>query len=121
MEFEFKKENKDVIIRKQMSEKLMKLYPDKIPIICEKDPRSLMKEIKKTKYLIPKDFAVSQFSLLLRNIIELNPEEALFLLAKKKYSIVGETRIGDIYERYANKEDGFLYIVYAEEIFMAGS
>ena len=121
MQFEFKKEYNDVIIRKQMSEKLMKLYPDKIPIICEKDPRSKMKKIEKTKYLIPKDFAVSQFSLLLRNIIELNPEEALFLLAKKKYSIVGETKIGDIYERYANKEDGFLYIVYAEELFKGSS
>ena len=104
-----------------MSEKLMEQNTTKIPIIWEKDPRSKMKKIEKTKYLIPKDFAVSQFSLLLRNIIELNPEEALFLLAKKKYSIVGETRIGDIYERYANKEDGFLYIVYAEELFKGSS
>ena len=121
MKYRFKTVNKDVNKRKQMSEKIIKQYPDKIPIICEKDPRSKLKDIEKTKYLIPKDFAVSQFSLLLRNIIELNPEEALFLLAKKKYSIIGETRLGDIYERYSNKDDGFLYIVYAEELFKGSS
>ena len=123
MEFEFKKENKDVIIRKQMSEKLMKLYPDKIPIICEKDPRSKLKDIEKTKYLMPKDLTVSQFHLIIRNKIELNSEEALYLLAIAKHSeisIVGETRIGDIYEKYASKEDGILYIVYAEKEFKGG-
>ena len=120
MELKFKKENKDVNKRRQTSEKLKQENPDKIPIICEKDPRSLMKEIKKTKYLIPKDFTVSQFSFVLRKKIELNPEEAFFLLAKGKFSIVGETRIGDIYEKYASKEDGILYIVYAEKEFKGG-
>ena len=120
MEFEFKKKNKDVIIRKQMSEKLKKQFPDKIPIICEKDPESKMKEIEKTKYLIPKDLTVSQFSLLLRKKVELNPEEAFYLIVKEKYSIVGENRIEDIYEKYANEEDGFLYIVYSEELFKGG-
>ena len=85
MEFKFKKENKDVNKRRQTSEKLKQENPDKIPIICEKDPRSLMKEIKKTKYLIPKDFTVSQFSFVLRKKIELNPEEAFFLLAKNSW------------------------------------
>ena len=72
MEFKFKKENKDVNKRRQTSEKLIKQNPDKIPIICEKDPRSLMKEIKKTKYLIPKDFTVSQFSFVLRKKIKMS-------------------------------------------------
>ena len=107
-----------------MSEKLMKQNPGKIPIICEKAPKSKLKKMDKSKFLVPRDFVVSQFNLLIRTKIELNSEEALYLLAIAKhseYSIVGETRLGDIYERYANKEDGFLYIVYAEEIFMAGS
>ena len=121
MQFRFKKENKDVKKRKEKSEELIKQFPNKIPIVCEKDPNSKMKYIEKTKYLMPKDFTVSQFSLLLRYKIELNPEESLFLLAKGKYSIVGETRLGDIYENYADKNDGFLYISYAEEKFMAGS
>ena len=61
-----------------MSEKLIEKYPDKIPIICEKDPDSKIKDIEKTKYLIPKNFTVSQFSILLKNKMELNSEEAFF-------------------------------------------
>ena len=120
MKFKFQMENKDVNKRKEMSEKLRKQFPDKIPIICEKAPKSKMKEIEKIKYLIPKDLTVSHFSLLLRKQIELNPEETFYLLAKGKYSIVGETSIADIYEKYANKEDGFLYIVYAEQLYKGG-
>ena len=85
-----------------------------------KSPVSKMKDIEKTKYLISRDFTVSHFSLLLRNKIELNPEEALYLLVKGKYSIIGEARLSDIYEKYTDKEDGFLYIAYCENIFMAG-
>ena len=121
MKYRFKTENKDVNKRKQMSEKIIKQYPDKIPIICEKDPKSKMKKIEKTKYLINKNFTVSQFSLLLRNKIELNQEESLFLLVDGKISLVGESRLGDIYEKYANKEDGFLYIVYVGNEYMGYS
>ena len=120
MKYRFKTENKDVNKRKQMSEKIIKQYPDKIPIICEKDPRSKLKDIEKTKYLMPKDLTVSQFHLIIRNKIELNQEESLFLLVDGKISLVGETRLGDIYEKYANKEDGFLYIVYAEQLYKGG-
>ena len=121
MKYRFKTENKDVNKRKQMSEKIIKQYPDKIPIICEKDPRSKMKKMDKSKFLVPRDFVVSQFNLIIRTKIELNQEESLFLLVDGKISLVGESRWGDIYEKYANKEDGFLYIVYAEELFKGSS
>ena len=121
MKYRFKTENKDVNKRKQMSEKIIKQYPDKIPIICEKDPRSKLKDIEKTKYLMPKDLTVSQFHLIIRNKIELNQEESLFLLVDGKISLVGETRLGDIYEKYGNKEDGFLYIVYVGNEYMGYS
>ena len=121
MQFRFKQEIKNVNIRKQLSECLIKKYPDKIPIICEKDPNSKIKDLEKTKYIIPKDFTVSHFSILLRNKLELKSERSFFLLAKGKYAIVGETRFDDIYERYADKGDGFLYIFYAQETFWGGT
>ena len=110
-------ENKDVNKGKQLSEKLIKKAPNKIPIILKKDPKSKMKAIEKTKYLIPKDFTVSQFSLIIRKRIELNQKDAFFLIVKGKYAIAGETRLNDIYEQYANEDDGILYVVYAEEEF----
>ena len=93
MKFKFKMENKDVNKRKEMSEKLRKQFPDKIPIICEKDPRSKLKDIEKTKYLMPKDLTVSQFHLIIRNKIELNQEESLCLLVDGKISLVDLSKI----------------------------
>ena len=121
MQFNFKTKIQDVNQRKKMSENILQSYPDKIPIICEKDPRSKLKDIEKTKYLMPKDLTVSQFHLIIRNKIELNQEESLFLLVDGKISLVGESRLGDIYEKYANKEDGFLYIVYVGNEYMGCS
>ena len=113
MEFQFIKENNDVKVRKQLCDNLIKLYPEKIPIICEKDPRSEISDIKKTKYLIAKDLMVAQFNYIIRKNIELKPEQALYLLVDGKVSIVEEMILRDVYEKYANKEDGFLYIVYS--------
>ena len=117
MKFKFKTENKDVNERKLFNEKLKKLYPDKIPIICEKDPRSKFADIDKTKFLIPKDLFVAQFILLIRKRIEINSKEAFFLLTDKGIVISKEinTTLGEIYEKYANENDGFLYLVYAGE------
>ena len=49
MEFRFKQENRDVEQRRQNCEKIRKQFPDKIPIICEKDPKSKIRDIDKTK------------------------------------------------------------------------
>ena len=36
-------------------------YPDRIPVICEKDQRSDIPPVDKRKYLIPMDLTVGQF------------------------------------------------------------
>ena len=70
MEFRFKQENRDVEQRRQNCEKIRKQFPDKIPIICEKDPKSKIRDIDKTKYLVPNDLTVSQFSFMINNCFE---------------------------------------------------
>jgi len=35
-------------------------YPDRIPVICEKEPRSDIPPVDKRKYLIPMDLTVGQ-------------------------------------------------------------
>ena len=54
-------------------------------------------------------------------LLELKSERSFFLLAKGKYAIVWETRFDDIYEKYADKGDGFLYIFYVQETFWGGT
>ena len=116
MEFRFKQENRDVNQRRQNCEKIKQQFPDKIPIICEKDPKSNIRDIDKTKYLVPNDLTVSQFSFMIRKRIEIKQEEAFFLLVNGKTSLTGDANLSDIYERYHDKEDGFLYIAYASEL-----
>ena len=57
MQFKFKLQNPDVTKRKQESEKVREKYPERIPIIIEKDPNSKIKDLDKTKFLVPNDFA----------------------------------------------------------------
>ena len=117
MEFRFKQENRDVESRRKNCEKIRTQFPGKIPIICEKDPKSkTLRDIDKTKYLVPNDLTVSQFSFMIRKRIEINKEEAFFLLVNGKTSLSGDANLNDIYERYKDKEDGFLYIAYASEL-----
>ena len=67
MKFRFKKENKDVEKRRKLCEKLRAKYPDRVPTICEKDPYYWnLKEIQKTRYLIPNDWKLFNFHYYLR-------------------------------------------------------
>ena len=116
MEFRFKKENSNAEQRRKECDKILNQFPDKIPIICEKDPKSKIRDIDKTKYLVPSDLTVSQFSFMVRKRVEMEKEEAFFLLANGKHSITGDTILSEIYERYKDPEDGFLYIAYASEL-----
>ena len=118
MKFQFKQINKDVNQRKLQCDNLRNQFPDKIPIICEKDTKYDIKDTDKTRYLVPQELTISQFNFMIRKRLKLSQEDAFFLLANGKYSLTGDTIISDIYERYKDKEDGFLYITYANDVFL---
>ena len=116
MEFKFKKENSDPEQRKRECDKIRCQFPDKIPVICERDPKSNIKDIDKTKYLVPADLTASQFNFMIRKRIEIPQEAAFYLLVNGKNSITGDSVLSETYERYKDPEDGFLYIAYASEL-----
>ena len=110
MDFKFKRDNQDAEQRKIKCDKMRNQFPEKIPIICEKEPKSNIKAIDKTKYLVPNDLTVSQFSFMIRKRIEIKQEEAFFLLVNGKTSLTGDSNLIDIYEKYADitvSEDGW--------------
>ncbi len=114
--FKFKSDNPDIEERRKECQKIRNHFPEKIPIICEKDPKSDIKDIDKTKYLIPGDLTVTQFNMMIRKRIQINQESAFYLLANGKVSITGDSLLNEIYEKYKDPEDGFLYITYASEL-----
>ena len=116
MQFRFKIDNSDGMVRKLNCDKIKQQFPDKIPIICEKDPKSEINNIDKTKYLVPNDLTVAQFSFMIRKRLQLPENEAFFLLAKGKYTLTGDMNLIDVYKKYSDSEDGFLYIAYASKV-----
>jgi len=115
MEYAFKKENPDVSKRLSESTKIREKYNDRVPVICEKDPKSKIGTIDKTKYLVPDDLTVTQFSFIIRKKLELDKSKALFLLIASKHSPTGESLMSDVYAQYKDQEDVFLYITYTGE------
>ena len=65
--------------RKSESTRILNKYPDRIPIICEKDRNNSVQDIDKKKYLVPMDLTLGQFIYIIRKRIKINPEKALFL------------------------------------------
>ena len=114
MEFKYQKV-KTLDERKEEYQRVIQANPDKIAIICEKDPRSKITDIEKSKYLIQKDISLNQFSLMIRNRLKMDKEAALFFLVNGKKVLTGEDTMQEIYNKYKS-DDGFLYIAYASEI-----
>ena len=113
MEFKFKKE-KTFEERKSYYEKILVQHPNKIPIICEKAPRSKIKSIEKTKYLVEPNLSLPLFKATIRKKLNLDDKEAMFFLINGKNTLSGNDTLNIIYEKYKSK-DGFLYIAYASE------
>ena len=88
-------------------------YPDRIPVIIEKDPSCKdMQTIDKTKFLVPCDLTVGQLNFVVRKRIRLSPHESMFLFVGKA-NVIPPVNI-TMYEVYEQNmsEDGFLYMKY---------
>lgn len=98
--------------RRKESERVLKKYPDRIPVICEKARTSKIKECLTKKYLLPKDLQIGMLSFVIKKRLNMDPETAIFILINGK--MVSNTKAEEIYQREKDK-DGFLYAVYSEE------
>ncbi|XP_074654417.1 gamma-aminobutyric acid receptor-associated protein-like 2 isoform X3 [Tubulanus polymorphus] len=112
MKWAFKEEH-SLDERTQEATKIRNKYPDRIPVIVEKAPKSSIKDIDKTQFLVPSDLTVAQFMYIIRKRIELPPEKAMFLFVDKVLPTTSST-MGAIYEEHRD-EDSFLYIAYSGE------
>ena len=112
MNFNFKK--KAFEERKAEYERVKKEHPTKVPIICEKAPKAKFQEIDKTKFLVDGNLSLTVFTASIRQKLQLDDIDALFLLANGKITLPQNETINSIYKKYKSK-DGFLYISYAAE------
>ena len=102
--------------RKKESDDIREKYPDRVPCIIEKltnDHDTLIPEIDKNKYLVPKDLNVGQLMYVIRKRIKITPEKALFIFCDGKVLQCNQT-IDSLYDLNKDK-DGFLYLIYSGE------
>lgn len=88
-------------------------YPDRIPVICEKEPRSDIAPVDKRKYLIPIDLTVGQFVYVIRKRISIPPEKAIFIFVNNTLPPTAAL-MSTVYEQHKD-EDGFMYMMYSGE------
>ena len=66
--------------RKDEAHRILQKYPERIPVICEKDPRSRdIPDIDRKKYLVPADLSIANFMYVIRKRIKISPEKSIYL------------------------------------------
>jgi GABA(A) receptor-associated protein len=99
--------------RRDESLSVINKYPDRLPIIVQKDHKSELPGVDKCKYLVPRNMTMSQFSFVIRKRIKLEPSQAIFITIN--HTLVASSKLlSDVYEEQKD-EDGFLYVIYTGE------
>ena len=99
--------------RKEESKKVIEKYPDRIPIIVQKDRNSEIQDIDKTKFLVPRNMTISQFAFIIRKRIKLEPSQAIFITINH-HLVSSSKTISEIYNDDKDA-DGFIYFTYTGE------
>jgi GABA(A) receptor-associated protein len=99
--------------RQNKSKTLLGKYPDRIPVIVEKDSSCRLQEMSSSKMLIPQHMNMGQLAMIIRKKIELTSEQGLFFLVNDQLIPVSQNML-QIYNTEKDP-DGFLYIIYTAE------
>jgi len=107
------KEKYEFAKRKIEAEKILKKYPDRIPIIVEVSPSMPNLKLEKNKYLCPGDLTCGQFFYVIRKRTTLAPEQALFMFINNTLPATS-AMMKQMYKEHKDV-DGFLYMLISEE------
>lgn len=100
--------------RCQESERIRKKFPDRIPVIVERNTNcTTVPVVDKNKYLVPSDLTIGQFVYVVRRRIKLSPEQAIFVFVGNHLPPTASP-MSSIYDSH-KASDGFLYITYSGE------
>lgn len=110
------KEEHSVEKRLGEAKRILEKYPDRIPVIVERDPKadSDIPDIDKKKFLVPTDLTVGQFLYTIRKRIKLTPVKALFLHFNNKMYSTGDL-MKNVYNAEKDPETLFLMATFKGE------
>ncbi|GKT36288.1 putative multi-domain containing protein [Aduncisulcus paluster] len=94
-------------------------FPDRIPIIIEKDKRATeLPELDRFKFLFPSHFFVVQLLYVLKERLHLPQTDAFYLFINDQAPTNSQT-LQSLYDNNKN-EDGFLYMKYSSQAAFGG-
>ena len=107
--------------RSAEARRILAKYPDRIPVICEKAPRSDLPDIDKKKFLAPDTMLCGQFKYIIHKHINqcataqnlISADQTIYLFVRNKEPPTGAL-MSEVYDSY-KADDGFLYITYCAE------
>jgi len=101
-------------VEKRLSEssRIRSKYPERVPVIIEKDFNSDIIDLDKNKYLVPDELTIGQLVYVIRKRIKLPPEKAIFIFIDRTTLAPTSALLSNVYEEHKN-EDGFLYVTYS--------
>ena len=100
--------------RRDVAAKIIENYPDRVPVIVERDPKARIAEISKNKFLAPADISVAKFISEIRKHIKLGRQESLFVFVANNVMPQPNSTMSQVYAQHKDP-DGFLYVVYSSE------
>ena len=102
--------------RLDQSRKIMKKFPDRVPVVVERVPSGpFVGDLQKTKFLLPYDATVAGFMGTIRRQVVVNSGDGFYMFCGNKNVLVsGSNTFQHLYANYKD-DDGFLYMLYAGE------
>jgi len=96
---------------------IMQRHPNRVPVYVRKSPtaRGNLRDLEKHKYLIPREMTMGGFMCIIRNGIEINSAQAIFVFISKKSILVpNSSTFGELYEEHKD-DDKMLHLDFTSE------
>jgi hypothetical protein len=91
--------------------KLLRKYPDKVPVYIEIPNNDMI--LDKRKYLVDNNVTIMNLQVLIRKYVRLHSAESIYMLVNKKLIPI-TISLGELYKTDKN-EDGLLYVQLLKE------
>jgi len=97
------------------SQRIKERYPDRIPVIVEKDHKEKsLPDIKRHKFLCPSSTTVGQLQAIIRQRLpNISADKSIYVFVNNKIPSMSALLL-NVYDEHMAK-DGFLYVVYMGE------